>query len=281
MKDGRRIGVGGVEYLIDRRDLKGKRLLLTLDAGIQEKCETLLDRINENAAPQYVHITVLDADGALIAAAQRPVIDLNDRGKVDPRGTVFMASTYVFPIPDAWMRLLGSRSDAPPEEKLKFGFHRKTGLFPGEGRGVIPGADPQHIGNGGAGNHAQSATALNFLLAYVGAMERKPTPEPKLFLPDVAPRPGLRIAGETQWRSLRWSKDRSTLSALGTAPVQGDAELYILLRMVFPRTLPADYRVVLEKMLRNYPGALSGVDYLTLQEMITDFSSDAKPAANP
>ena len=192
-----------------------------------------------------------------------------------------MASTYVFPIPDAWMRLLGSRSDAPPEEKLKLGFHRKTGLFPGEGRGVIPGADPKRAENGGADDHAQSATALKFLLAYIGAAEKKPIPELKLFLSDDAPRPRLQIAGETRWRSMRWSKDRSTLSALGTAPVWGGAELYILLRIAFPRTLPADYRMVMEKMIRNSPGGLSGVDYLSLQEMKSGNFPDDAPEEAP
>ena len=281
VKNGQRVGAAGVEHLIDRRGIRDGRLFLTLDAGIQEKCEVLLDRIFEYAAPEYAYVTVLDADGALAAAAQRPVIDLADRRKVAPRGMVFMASTYVFPIPDAWMRLLGSRSDAPPEEKLKLGFNRKTGLFPGEGRGVIPGSGPNGGGNGGAKNHAQSANALKFLLAYIGAAEKKPIPELKLLLPDTAPRPRLQVAGETQWLSMRWSPDRSALSALGTAPVWGGAELYILLRIGFPRPLPAKYRATLETMIRHYPGAPSAVDYLNLQEMRSEIVSAKLPEVEP
>ena len=42
-RNGKRIGAGGVEHLIDRGATTEDRLLLTLDAGIQKKCEKLLD----------------------------------------------------------------------------------------------------------------------------------------------------------------------------------------------------------------------------------------------
>ena len=255
IKDGGRIGAGGVEALIDRNAMTGDRLLLTLDAGTQEKCEKLLDDIAAAVAPEYAHITILDSDGALIAAAQRPVIDLNDRSKVTPRETVFMASAYVFPVSDAWMRLLGSRSDAPPEEKLRFGFHRKLGIFPGEGKGTIPGGERY----GTVENHAQSATALNFLLAGVGTMENREIPNLKIFLPDAAPRPALKITGKTHWHSILWSKDRSTLSALGKVPA-GDTGLYILIRIAFRKTgaegATAGGDALTEKMIRSFPASL-------------------------
>ena len=253
-KGKKRIGAGGVEYLIDHRAMTAKRLSLTLDAGIQERCEKLLDDIAATAAPEYAHVTVLASDGALIAAAQRPVIDLNDRSKVPRRGMVFMASAYVFPVSDAWMRLLGSRSDAPPEEKIRFGFHQKLGWFPDEGRGVIPGANRRWSVN----NRAQSATALNFLLAYVGAAENKVIPKLKIFLSDTTSRSALKITGETRWHSLLWSKDRSTLSALGTVPAD-DTALYILLRAAFRKTegdgATADGGARLEKLIRRFPAA--------------------------
>ena len=253
-RNGKRIGAGGVEHLIDRGATTEDRLLLTLDAGIQKKCEKLLDDIVAVAAPEYAYITILDPDGALIAAAQRPVIDLNDRRKVAPRGTVFMVSAYVFPVPDAWMRLLGSRSDAPPEEKMRFGFNRKLGIFPGEGKGAVPGTERHRT----VKNHAQSATALNFLLAWVGAMEKRDIPKLKIFLPDTSPRPALKITGDAQWRSLLRSKDRSTLSALGTVPAD-DAELYILLRVTFRNNgiegVTADGGAPLGKLIRRFPVA--------------------------
>ena len=251
-KNGKRIGAGGIEHLIDRGAMTDDKLFLTLDAGIQKKCEKLLDDITATAATEYAYITILDPDGALIAAAQRPVIDLNDRRKVAPRETVFMASAYVFPVSDVWMRLLGSRSDAPPEEKMRFGFHRKLGVFPGEGKGTVPGASRRRFGE----NHAQSATALNFLLAWVGAMEKRDIPKLKIFLPDASPRSALEIAGKAQWHSLLRSKDRSTLSALGTIPA-GDAELYVLLRVTFRKTggegAAADGGEALEKLIRSFP----------------------------
>ena len=254
MTNRKRIGAGGVESLIDRDAMTGDRLFLTLDVGTQKECEKLLDDIAATVAPEYAHITVLDPNGALIAAAQRPVIDLNDRSKVAPRGMVFMASTYVFPVSDEWVRLLGSRSDAPPEEKLRFGFHRKLGIFPGEGKGTITGGER----HGTVKNHAQSATALNFLLAFAGARGNKAIPDLKIFLPEGSPGSVPRITGKTHWHSILWSKDRSTLSALGTIPAE-DTELYVLVRLTFSKTDGNGATVSVgdlpEKMIRCFPVA--------------------------
>ena len=74
VKDGKRIGVCGAEHLIDRYGITGGTLLLTLDAEVQKPCEELMDRIVRIGDPEYAHVTVVDPDGALIAAAQRPVI---------------------------------------------------------------------------------------------------------------------------------------------------------------------------------------------------------------
>ncbi len=71
--DGGRIGALGMESLIDKNGLEAQsELFLTMDAGIQEKCEALLDRITAIRTPCYTYITVLDSDGNLIAAASVP-----------------------------------------------------------------------------------------------------------------------------------------------------------------------------------------------------------------
>ena len=274
----KRVGVSGVEYLIDHNEMTGKRLFLALDAGIQEKCEALLDTFCTYSIPQYVYMTVIDSDGALVAAAQRPVIDLNNRGNVDRRGTVFMAATYIFPVSDAWMRLLGSRSDARPEEKAKLRFHLKTGLFPGEGQGGIPGVNRLCYH---ATDHSQFTTVLNFLLACAGRMENKDIPSLKVFAPQGGMRPAVKI-GNFQWRSLLWSKSCSTLSGLGTASDGNGKNLYILLRVVFrdqygnrlengERILTAEYCSLLEKAVRTFPenGPLSAEDDASLVELKT------------
>ena len=245
-RDGRRVGACGVEYLIDRDGLKRDRLLLTLDAGVQQRCEALMDRLPDNAAWDYAYITVVDSDGALIAAAQRPAIDLDDRGTVEARAMVFMASTYVFPVPDEWMRLLGNASDAPPEHKSKLRFHRKLGIFPGEGKGAA------------ARKGAQSATALNFLLACAGRLEHKDIPEFKVFVPGGSPLPALKVADDFKWRSVRWSKDGSTFSALGSVSTGKGKTLYVLLRVVFNERYGAGAdggrRAGLEKAVRDFAG---------------------------
>ena len=280
MKDGKRIGVCGVEYLIDHNAMTGDNLFLTLDAGVQGKCEAFLDDFCRYSVPQYLYITVIDSDGALIASAQRPVIDLNSRSKVAPRGMVFMASAYVFPVSDAWMRLLGSSSDAPPEEKIRFGFHRKLGIFPGEGKGAVPGAGQREV----VKNLAQSATALNFLLACAGRMENKDIPNLKVFVTRGAALPAVKIGKDFQWHSLLWSKNCSTLSGLGSVSIGNGKRLYILLRIVFQdqygvsrkpdkKMFPAEYCSLLEKVIRTFPssGSISAEDDVTLLEMKIEF----------
>ena len=277
VKKGKRVGIGGVEYLIDRNGMSGKRLCLALDAGIQEKCEALLDTVCTYSIPQYVYMTVIDSDGALIAASQRPVIDLNDRRIVDLRGTVFMASAYIFPVSDAWMRLLDSRSDARPEEKAKLRFHLKPGIFPGEGQGGVPGINRLRYH---AADHAQFTTVLNFLLACAGRMEHKDIPELKVFVPHGETQPAVKAGKDFQWRSLLWSKTCSTLSGLGTVSTDSGRSLYLLLRVVFrdqygnrlengQRILPAEYCSLLEKAVRAFPenGPLPAEDDAALMEL--------------
>ncbi len=252
-RDGARKGALGVERMIDRDGLTRPELFLTMDAGVQEKCESLLDGIVSVRAPSFTYITVLDSDGGLIAAAQRPSMDLNDRSRIEALDLVFMAPSYVFPVSDAWMRLLGSSSYAKPTEKLKFRFNRKTGVFPAEARGVILGLKYPELKSP---RDAQSATVINYLLAYIGVTEGKEIPELKVFLPDAVPGPARTVAGEPHWVSLLWSQDRSTLSALGTIPSDSGTTLYALLRVVYSKYDPdnglAEKDELLEKEVRAF-----------------------------
>ena len=249
---GGRKGALGVESLIDRNELTQPEVYLTIDAGIQAQCESLLDRIVSICPPHYTYITILDSDGNLIAAAQRPAMDLNDRSTVGYQELLFMATGYVFPVSDAWMHLLGSSSFAEPEEKLKFRFHKKLGVFPVESSGVISGIRYPGLSH----SDSQSATVPGYLLAYIGVSEEKDIPDLKVLLPGDAPCPPREIAGNPQWVSLLWSQDRSTLSALGTIPADSKVTLYALLRVAYTKgdaeNRPADYVELLEKEIRAF-----------------------------
>ena len=253
--DGRK-GALGVERLIDRNGIVVRRVYLTMDAVIQEKCESLLDRIVAIRAPHYTYITVLDSNGDLIAAAQRPAMDLNDRSEVGYQELLFMAPGYVFPVSNAWMQLLGSSSFAEPEEKMKFRFHKTTGVFPVESCGVIPGIKHPEW------DHAdsQSATVLGYLLAFIGVTEEKEIPELKVFLPDNVPCPAKQIAGNPHWISLLWSQDRSTLSSLGVIPSDSETALYALLRVAYPRDDPGNEQENYDRLLEEEVRAFARQD---------------------
>ena len=249
---GSRKGALGVESLIDKNGITSSCVYLTMDAGIQGKCESLLDRIVAIRAPHYTYITILDSDGNLIAAAQRPAMDLNDRSLVGYQELLFMAPGYVFPVSNAWMQLLGSSSFAEPEEKMRFRFHEKTGVFPVESCGVIPGIKHPEWSHA----DSQSATVLGYLLAYIGVTEEKEIPKLKVFLPDGVPCQARVIAGNPHWISLLWSQDCTTLSALGLIPSDSGTTLYALLRVAYSKDDPENeqdnYCKLLEKEVRAF-----------------------------
>lgn len=232
VEDGKRKGALGVESLIDAKGITSPEVYLTMDARIQEKCESLLDRLVAVRVPKYTYITVLDSYGNLIASAQRPAMDLNDRSSIrDSQELIFMTMGYVFPVSDDWMRLLGSSSFAEPEEKARYRFHLKSGVFPVESAGVISGLkhpDWQH-------DDSQFATVPGYLLAFIGGLEGKEIPELKILLPEAAPWSALKATGDIQWISLLWSRDRSTLSALGMVPSEFGRSLYLMLRLAYDK----------------------------------------------
>ena len=247
-----RKGAIGIESVIDRSGITKPEIFLTMDAGIQEQCEDFLDRILAVRVPFYTYVTVLDSEGSLIAAAQRPSMDLNDRSRIGYQELIFMAPSYVFPVSDAWMRLLGSSSGAEPLDKAKFRFHQSPGIFSGESCGRVLGLKRPEWKSG----DAQSATVLTYLLAYIGVTEEIPIPSLKVILPGSRPYPPRRVTGAMQWVSLLWSRDHSTMSALGTVPSDSGVNLYLLLRVVYSRNdgengVP-DKDALLEQVIRDF-----------------------------
>lgn len=247
-----RKGAIGIESVIDRSGITKPEIFLTMDAGIQEQCEDFLDRILAVRVPFYTYVTVLDSEGSLIAAAQRPSMDLNDRSRIGYQELIFMAPSYVFPVSDAWMRLLGSSSDADPRDKAKFRFHRSHGIFSGESCGRILGLKHPEWKSG----DAQMATVLTYLLAYIGVTEEVPIPALKVILPGSRPYPPRRATGGMQWVSLLWSRDHSTMSALGTAPSDSGVNLYLLLRVAYrwkdEENGSPDKDALLEQVIREF-----------------------------
>lgn len=247
-----RKGAIGIESVIDRSGITKPEIFLTMDAAIQEQCERFLDRVLAVRMPTCTYITVLDSEGGLIAAAQRPTMDLNDRSCVGYQELIFMAPSYVFPVSDAWMRLLGSSSCADPLEKTKFRFHKGHGIFSGESCGRILGLRYP----GMTGCDAQSATVLAYLLAYIGVTENIPIPSLKVILPGSRPYPPRLVTGAMQWVSLLWSQDHSTMSALGTVPSDSGLNLYFLLRVIYGRENEEngapDKDALLEQTIRGF-----------------------------
>ena len=89
-----------------------------------------------------------------------------------------------------------------------------------------------------------------------GGAEEKEIPDLKVLLSDGVPRPAREIAGNPQWISLLWSRDRSTLSALATIPADSGATLYALLRVAYPaddgETRSAESGALVENEVRAF-----------------------------
>jgi cell division protein FtsI (penicillin-binding protein 3) len=66
---------------------EGDDVVLTIDRTIQHAAEQALDGVVERSQPQAAHMVVLDVrTGEILAMANRPATNLNDRAGLDPRG---------------------------------------------------------------------------------------------------------------------------------------------------------------------------------------------------
>ena len=173
----------------------------------------------------------------MVAAAQAPYFDLQKRNTyMTPGGDAnllcgFFPGEYLLPVPDQWMKLLGSASTDDPENKVKFAFHKKIGLFPAEGQGIVlginrmPGVrDPKKVSG-------QSATMLRYLLAYIAHAEKKALPELSVYT-DAVNTP-VKITGSVKWINFYRPADGIVVNALGEIPTAVPGEkLYICVRSV-------------------------------------------------
>ena len=216
---GREIGKSGIEKMIDRKQVPGNPVFVSIDGGIQRIVENWMERLSATGKNNYIYAICLNSQGELIATAQRPVLDINNRQQVEG-GTFLLPSVYVFPVSDDFMKLLGSSIDATSEEKEKFRFHHKIGVLSPEARGRVRG-----INASADAPDAQTATAFNYLLAYISIAEKKPIPQLQIF--SSGKQPPMVMKNKIEW--IKVQQGENNIVALGTAPELNGNWLYFLL----------------------------------------------------
>ncbi|MBR7107175.1 MAG: sel1 repeat family protein [Lentisphaeria bacterium] len=230
------LGMTGIEWLMEKKKIFHP-VYLTIDSALQHRLDKLLFDIGKNCNVLYAYGAIVSSKGELIAASQVPYFDLIRRdifmapGKETEWRCGFFPGEYLLPVPDQWMKLLGSASADNPDNKVKFAFHKKIGLFPAEGQGVILGInrmagerDPKKVSG-------QSATMLRYLLAYIAHVEKKALPELSIYTGSV--NKAVKIAGAVKWINFYRPADGIVVNALGeiATTVPGE-KLYICVRSV-------------------------------------------------
>lgn len=217
--NGREIGRSGIEKMINSGKTPGTPIYISIDCGVQKTLEGWMDNLAEVGPCRYMYAICLNSQGELLAAAQRPVLDINNRQQVEG-GTCLFPAVYVIPIPDDFMKLLGSSTDAEPEAKAVFRFHHKIGIFSPEARGRVRG-----INAPADAPDAQTATAFNYLLAYISAAENKPIPPLQIF--SSGQQPPIVMKEKIEW--LKIQQEKNNIIALGKAPGLTGDWLYFLI----------------------------------------------------
>lgn len=216
---GNETGKSGIEKMIDKLQTPGEPVYVSIDCGIQKNMESWMERLQALSCSEYMYAVCLNSQGELLATAQRPVVDINNRQQVEG-GTSLFPAVYVLPVSDDLMKLLGSSADAPPEEKAKFRFHHKLGVLSPEARGWYKGLKPLT-----AGMPEQAATAFNYLLAFISVAEKKPIPHFQVF--SSGKQPPVVMKKRIVWLAVNQSENN--IIALGKAPELNGNRLYFLI----------------------------------------------------
>ena len=103
---------------------------------------------------------------------------------------------------------------------VRFNFHRKLGVFSPEARGRV-----RNLNAPETAEYAQTATAFNFLLAYIGAAEKKPIPPLQIF--SSGRQPAIELKDKIGWFAVNVSGNK--VIALGKAREHSGSWLYFLL----------------------------------------------------
>ena len=229
-------GRTGIEEIVFRKNITHP-VYLTLDTSLQTQLEKLIFDIASKSDPRYAYGIIVSSKGELIAASQSSIFDLLKRNRVkqnpceDWNGEVFMPVAYMFPVPDQWMKLLGSSSYADPLSKEKFQLHTKPGIFSYEQPGIVLGLnqmkgirDPKQVS-------AQTAILLKYVLAYIGVAEKKDIPVPVVYTDKV--NTTVKTVGNIEWISFYRPPDGIVVNALGVIKTDNPEEnLYICIRAV-------------------------------------------------
>ena len=229
-------GRTGIEEIIFRKKITHP-VYLTMDSNLQSQLETLVSDIALKSDPRYAYGMIINPNGELLAAAQSSIFDLEKRDckKQNPsekwNGWVFMPVGFLFPVPDQWMRLLGSSSYADPLSKEKLQLHTRPGIFSYEQPGIVLGLnqmrgvrDPKQVSG-------QSASMLKYVLAYIGITEKCDIPKPVVYTDKI--NVPIKTVGNVEWISFYRPPDGIVVNALGVIKTNDPKEnLYICIRAV-------------------------------------------------
>ena len=226
----------GIEDIIYRKNITSP-VYLTLDTSLQLQLEKLIFDIAAKSDPRYAYGVIVSSKGELLAASQSSFFDLEKRNhaKQNPceewNGEVFMPAAHLIPVPDQWMKLLGSSSYADPLSKEKFQLHTRLGIFSYEQPGIVLGLnqmkgirDPKRVSG-------QSATMFKYLLAYIGFAEKKDIPTLGIYTDKV--NTPVKTVGNVEWISFYRPPDGIVVNALGVIKTDDPKNnLYICIRAV-------------------------------------------------
>ncbi len=220
------VGMAGVERMFNGHENEYKTVYLTLDTEIQLQFENLVTRIYKGCTPNYVYASAIRSNGEIVAIAQRPVIDLNDRSNVNPHGMVNFNAEYRLPVTDELMKLLGSSSAAPIEEKAKLDLVEKLGVFPHDIRGTIIGMNRVLETDKDVLDAGIATTALHYLRIFAAKNEKTAPPRLKFYS-------GERFSKLDKVMSIKWnafsrSKSALQLTAVGILQTQNGENIYFL-----------------------------------------------------
>ncbi|MBE6357398.1 MAG: sel1 repeat family protein [Lentisphaerae bacterium] len=264
--------IGGIEDIIERMNIC-QPVWLTVDYALQAQLNSLIREL-ASADPLYVSAVLVASDGELIAASQTPAMDVIKRNysRLSPSALkyldAFIPAAYLFPVPDQWMKLLGSSSYDIPENKARFKFHIKQNNFPAETAGLVPGLNCR-LNEDRSTLSGQSANMLAFLCAYIGTAEKKDIPDVKYFtLQSNSP---VAVKDTVRWISFYRPPDGIVVNALGSVKSTSGKNLYLMVRFVpmerqYGKKVPekeikkaADKSDRAEKIIRNFKFICNGV----------------------
>ena len=229
-------GRTGIEEIIFRKKITHP-VYLTMDSNLQSQLETLVSDIALKSDPRYAYGMIINSNGELLAAAQSSIFDLEKRDckKQNPsekwNGWVFMPVGFLFPVPDQWMRLLGSSSYADPLSKEKLQLHTRPGIFSYEQPGIVLGLNQMRGVRDPKQMSGQSASMLKYVLAYIGITEKCDIPKPVVYTDKI--NVPIKTVGNVEWISFYRPPDGIVVNALGVIKTNDPKEnLYICIRAV-------------------------------------------------